>query len=86
MLDEAERLKKLIEQCDVISPCACCGQKLAWIYAGDGTSVREVLTGKQHKCQFDMNSAPKGTYRWMERELIKLQKEIEELKNAGKNL
>lgn len=76
--EELTRLTKLITNSDTISPCACCGVKLAWIFAGDGTTCREVFTGKDHKCSHNMNTAPKGTFRYLEREVKRLQKELED--------
>lgn len=64
---EIERLQALIDR-DCIQPCACCGKKLSWQYAGDATNAIEVETGKQHTDCVPMDAAPPGTFRYVERQ------------------
>lgn len=80
-------LEKAVNEADTISPCACCGQKLAWIWAGDGTVCWEVYTGKPHNCtvtadDFQQRRFPLGTYRHVENRAIIAETRIGELEAA----
>lgn len=75
MTTERDRLSSLIAR-DCISSCACCGVKLSWEWLGDATNAIEVETGKSHECQYDMATAPPGTYRHLEAERDKLRDAI----------
>lgn len=85
LVGEVERLRLLIDKSDSITPCACCGKKLAWHFAGDGTSCREVDTGTDHKCPVDKTDwdnadFPPGTYRAAERRAINAEVKVEQLR------
>lgn len=84
---EVIRLQNLIENHDTISPCACCGKKLAWVFAGDGTYNHEVDTGNPHSCPISMDDFrdgkfPEGTYRYQEHRAIKAEARIKQLENT----
>ena len=50
LIAEVERLQRIIRWADEVKPCALCGSKLMWVYAGDATFATECKTGDRHKC------------------------------------
>jgi hypothetical protein len=91
LIRENARMVNTIQKYETISPCACCGIKLAWIFAGDGTVCREALTGIEHKCavdkeRWDKHDFPEGTYRYAERRAINAETERDTLKSENGRL
>lgn len=81
---ELALLRRMIAR-DEITPCACCGVKLSWQFAGDGTNALEVSTGLLHQCPHTMESAPEGTFRAMERRALVAEAEVGRLRGAVAN-